>query len=526
METERANSGPRANTSSTLAFDPAWGGWLLGAALLLAAVLAFARLDHESLWFDEAWSVELAQRPLAETLSEYVQTNREGPPLYFFLLHGWMEIFGRGEVALRSLSACALIGAVLLHYAMARRLLGAPTAGVSSLLVASSPALLFYGQEVRNYSLILMLFSLSLYFFAKFIESHSAGDLVAVGLVNLAGLLTHVLMIEVILVESGALLLLYTCKSRLLAIWTLTHAFVGFAALPSFLVGRVFGGAADWMPHLNMASLFNAGLIFTGSRFVDDPWRASQLRLGSLSVLQWAQLTAVLALVVVGCATLLRSWQERSSEVRVAALLLSGLWLCVLAVPIALSFLGSSFFVPRYLIMGIPAFLTLATVGAFRLFHRKTLLFATVIVLVALNIGGAVRELDHRSKDNWRAAARIVSNAIRAGDSLVVSDARAKVPFDYYYDGRIAAVGVDGRLGHPADARDVDTELGELIRPAGTLWLVMPWGGTVDHSRIGLWLYLDSKPGRYRLLHEWKVPGSWGGIRIRRYAVRPMPPRG
>jgi len=76
-----------------------WAG--LAILLVLAAALRFYRLDAQSLWNDEGTSVALAQRDLA-TIARHASYDIH-PPLYYYLLHGWISVAGTSEAAVRSL---------------------------------------------------------------------------------------------------------------------------------------------------------------------------------------------------------------------------------------------------------------------------------------------------------------------------------------------------------------------------------------------------------------------------------------
>ena len=56
----------------------------------------------QSFWRDEAFSYLLAKRSLLDIVTLTVKDF--SPPLYYFFLHFWINVFGKSEVALRSLS--------------------------------------------------------------------------------------------------------------------------------------------------------------------------------------------------------------------------------------------------------------------------------------------------------------------------------------------------------------------------------------------------------------------------------------
>jgi hypothetical protein len=94
----------------------------LAAILGAAAVLRFADLANVGLWFDEANTYSIARG----TADEIVARLRDdaSPPLYYFLLHGWIAIFGASEAALRSLSAVFGVGLVAALFCAGREIAG------------------------------------------------------------------------------------------------------------------------------------------------------------------------------------------------------------------------------------------------------------------------------------------------------------------------------------------------------------------------------------------------------------------
>ncbi|MBU0490858.1 MAG: glycosyltransferase family 39 protein [Chloroflexi bacterium] len=125
---------------------------LLVCILLLALGLRFYRLDAQSYWSDEGASVTLALGPLADIAPKSAADIH--PPLYYYLLWGWVRLFGPGEFATRALSALAGTLLVALTFAVGRRTMGTISALVGTFLCAISPLLIHYSQETRMYELM------------------------------------------------------------------------------------------------------------------------------------------------------------------------------------------------------------------------------------------------------------------------------------------------------------------------------------------------------------------------------------
>ena len=76
---------------------------------------------------------------------------RRAPPLYYYLLHFWMRIFGQSDLATRSLSG--VIGVITLPVAWlaGNRFGGRVVAWTTLVLLASAPFAVYYSTEARMY---------------------------------------------------------------------------------------------------------------------------------------------------------------------------------------------------------------------------------------------------------------------------------------------------------------------------------------------------------------------------------------
>jgi mannosyltransferase len=139
----------------------------LGAIVVLAAILRFATLRTQSLWFDEAATWDLVRRPFGAMLSR-LPDGESNPPLFYVLEWGWTRVFGFGEAGLRSLPALAGLLTVPVAYGIGRRAAGGPgprgqRAGLAAAaLVAVDPLLVWFSQEARSYALATLLSAVAL----------------------------------------------------------------------------------------------------------------------------------------------------------------------------------------------------------------------------------------------------------------------------------------------------------------------------------------------------------------------------
>src|SRR5260221_6610284 len=91
--------------------------WVLLLALIigLAFLIRVWNINKESFWADEGWTMLLAKGP---TLSDVVQTmaSDQHPPLYFILMHYWIDLTSNSEFTTRFLSLIwSVIGVTLIY---------------------------------------------------------------------------------------------------------------------------------------------------------------------------------------------------------------------------------------------------------------------------------------------------------------------------------------------------------------------------------------------------------------------------
>lgn len=170
---------------------------VLGAAVALVIavgmVLRFWTRSH--LWLDEALTVNIARLPLRDIPAALRHDG--APPLYYFLLHGWMRIFGTSDAAVRSLGGVLAVATLPFAWLAGRRAGGRAdgrTAGVVAvLLLASSPFAVRYATEARMYSLVILLTVLGYLLLCRVLDAPRPASLDLVGLALVSGLLllTH-----------------------------------------------------------------------------------------------------------------------------------------------------------------------------------------------------------------------------------------------------------------------------------------------------------------------------------------------
>jgi 4-amino-4-deoxy-L-arabinose transferase-like glycosyltransferase len=145
----------------------------LALVLALALVVRLAGIASRPIWYDEAFSILLAEQGPSAILNGTLATDidssaaEEHPPAYYFMLWGWMQAFGNSLISVRLLSVALSLGIVVCIYLIANHLFNPPTALIAAIFSAILPFQIHYGQEIRMYVLLTFWLCLATYALLK-----------------------------------------------------------------------------------------------------------------------------------------------------------------------------------------------------------------------------------------------------------------------------------------------------------------------------------------------------------------------
>lgn len=467
--------------------------WALAAIVALAALLRLYGIGAESLWLDEGVSMQIAHLDVRGILQEVRVDNN--PPLYYLLLHYWIELFGDSETSVRMPSAILGVLAVLTIYGVGNLLLERPAALLAALMLAAVvPFHLRYSQEARTYELMLTLSLLSYYFFLRLCKGEGrdgpTGLAAQIGYVLCTSLLlySHVYGLFVVLAQNLYVFALApfaaegpgAVRRPRLTHWAILQGTLLILYAPGFalLYGWVSSpGERGWLQEPTAWSVYKAFVSYAGS-------------------------PTLLILFAVLCGVAAFSLARRAP----VKLLLLSLWLVVpLAVPICVSLVSTPIFASRYAISATPALYLLACQGAQVMasaFSRTAALaslrrasdarvaaYATASVLVVvLAAGNVLSYYGKPNKPQWREAAEYIEAKAEPGDLVVVAPGyQAEYALQYYLDDPKVRVLPYG----PRNLRAFATRegLARVTREANgsdRMWLVVSTGASASEVREAL----------------------------------------
>ena len=435
--------------------------------VLILAFAAFAlrvfRIDVQSLWYDEAFSVYLAQFGLAEI------TARTGadiqPPLYYYLLHFWIMIAGDSEFAVRFLSLFFGVLTIPLMYVTARKLFplscktgeGLGVGVIAAILATLSPLYVWYSQETRMYTMITFLGLLASYALLRTMEMRelegNKGKWWAVFIVtNIAAIYTHYFAFVIIAFQLLFTIycLLFTRHLRIthyvLRI-ALYFAFIFIAFFPwvPFVIARFGQDVSYWRGDLKLDEALRHILInFTMGESVLES-QAQWIAVGWLVCLSGSCAIAVGSSV--------RSFVRLSNDVtmqrRNDAILFLVLYLIVPLLLLLFLFSRNPKFNARYLMIASPALFLLLAAGLqsiWSLTHhvsRITRFISTTISLLAFTFllftssySIANAYLDPAfTKASFCEVAQYVQDRIAPDEAIILTSGHLFPAFNYYYHG-------------------------------------------------------------------------------------------
>jgi uncharacterized membrane protein len=390
---------------------------LLIVALWLA--VGFYNLDVKSLSYDEGFAIYLAQMPIADMVRATASDIH--PPLYYLLLHGWMNFFGDSVFAVRSLSVIFAAGAVVVTYFVGRTLFDKRVGVLSALLFSVSVFELQLSQEARMYSLMVLLACTSMYFFIRFIRQRDLAASIGYVLATTLLLYTHVFALFLVLAQNVFVITLVLMESRERRQYVSWFAMQGvllllFAPWVWILIQQVLSVELGHITEAVAPTLRNfiaAFSQFAGSRIL---------------LFVFALLTAVAALVYKGrdATTFFRDITSISSLKRTIGFKNAGevsfllLWLFVpVVVPFAISLVSASIFSAQYACAAAAAWFILVAAGIQRI-RQKATKIGVICVVVVLSLASVQAFVVGPDPVPYKLIAHDLDTTAKSGDLVLV----------------------------------------------------------------------------------------------------------
>ena len=393
---------------------------------LVGAVFRFYALDHQSIWNDEVFSLNVAKLPLAGIPGELRQSYFH-PPLYFGLLHFIVNWLGTSEWALRLLSALfgsLTVGAVFL---VTWKLFNEQSAMWASLFCLIAPFHIAYSQEARPYALagfFCVVSTVALY--QAWVRKRPRYYVLYI-LATVVALYTHhwvvfLISAQAAFVVTDGVLRRESLKLPVLSYLCIAASYVPLVGTVLHQTGRVSAAPWFWAEPASLDHVLWTALAFSGVYF--------KLASGVFDT----PLGVEVILVAVSLGLLgVSVWAARKRDARALHMVLFSIF-GTLAIAFVISILRPEAYLwYRYPVIVFPLFCIAMGVGV-NAIPRTHLQFVLAGVFVVLSALGTYRYY-HWEKANAKSVATFVEGVASEKADIIVRPPYFAELFNYYYRG-------------------------------------------------------------------------------------------
>lgn len=364
-------------------------------AVVVGILLRFA--SRSPMWLDEALTVNIASLPLG-SIPEALRHDGH-PPLYYVLLHGWMELFGTSNLAVRSLSGLFGVLALPVAFVIGRRRGGMVLAWLTTAVVALSPFAIRYSDEARMYSLVMLLVLIGMVLLDDILRLGRSGPWRLGALALTTALLLYTQYWALWICAAVGLMMIWRARrpsptrgTALRVILALLAGLVLFLPWIPTMLYQSAHTATPWADAMRPTAAVSWTLcVFTFGDYADAAIFASVM-------------VALIALALVGRARSTRSI-ELALPVRPQFVPEAMVVLLVLVISTVTSVVADAAYAPRYAAVYFPLVALLVAGGISRFISRPGRLLVALVVLLPMLAGGVLSARESRSQSGQIAAA-------------------------------------------------------------------------------------------------------------------------
>ncbi|WP_157893290.1 glycosyltransferase family 39 protein [Salegentibacter sediminis] len=370
------------------------------ALFLVAFFLRIYNINFQSYWLDELVSAYISD-PNNDLKVVFSETLKGGPPLYQLLLWSWYNLVGFTELSGRLFSAILGSLAVVAIYHLGKEIFNKKIGAISGVILALNEFAIYYSQENRAYSLLLLLSIVASIMLFKLLKSPSKKNFILYFFSVISVFYTHYFGFFVV-ISHGLFIISFKrdfFKQNIITLAVLS-LFISLAILPLFY---------------NLLSLSRLNEFWIQS----PPWN-----------FWWyyfifyfkSRFSVVLFGILISIALIKYYTYDKTIKQGVVFLLL------LIIITYALSFIRSILSTPilteRYTIIVLPPIILLISLGIYEL--RKFLILSLIVISLSFySIFNRDYYSEHK-KENWR---QVLNKLKEENDSQLPI-------YDIVYEGR------------------------------------------------------------------------------------------
>lgn len=398
-----------------------WSALAVAGLVAVAFVLRWHAIATKDIWNDEAFSFAIARLRWTDFF-KVLELREANMAAYYLVLRGWL-VFGHGAASLRSLSVIFSIATVPILYALGVRLSGRATAFAATGLFVANAFAIRYAQEARSYSMLTLLVCVASLLFVRNIERPLRANWLLYAIVSALALYAQLFAVLAIAAQVASV---FTLPKNQRPWRDILKAGRWFACMTlPFWVAiyiNISAGPIDWVKPVTIADVGNFLSILCGNGGTAlIVLTACGWLLAALSVIRTARSTGRSR----------KLWRESFALI----------WLVV---PVTLALVLDhvhALFIPRYLLLVLPASLLFAAAGFMSLGARWRAVL--VVALIAGSVQGTLAyyraDFDNNRGDRpansalvWPQLSRDILRRSQPGDGLFFLLAKRRILFDYY----------------------------------------------------------------------------------------------
>jgi len=401
---------------------------LLLPILLLALVLRIPNIGRPY-WIDEIYSV--TQRGAMNTYGILTAASDPHPPLYYLVTKGWITVFGRGEIAVRSLSLLFGLASIVAVYLLATELYNQRTGRITALLFAISSFQIQYAQTARMYTMFVCLAALSMYFYVRTLKSHSSDNRIGYAVTTLLMLLTQVYAVFVVLAQLLHLsfkLFRWSDVERIKK-WSVTQVMAfgfftpwfGLIAVPNYLLADE-STEVRWLSKPGLDMLSDIAMAYAGV-----PMNYPTVNITGVTLILGRLFAAVIVLSVLW--QLYKTWNS-DTEVE-GTKLLGALLVCFTLIPFAISVTIIPLLEVRYTIVGFiaAAILLAKSIADIDYDVARITAVSVVVLLFAVMLQPAYAA---ETAEDWDHVSDVIEGDLDESSLIVYNPGFTKDALEYY----------------------------------------------------------------------------------------------
>ena len=161
--------------------------WICFGLIILLAIGLRLSVINFALWYDEGCSIATAINSFPSGINDYLWSHDlQHTPLYFYILHFIMQIFGDNELVLRVSSLIVSLVSLPVTYIVTKKLSSSDKIGLVGMLFMSVNTFqVLYSIEIRMYPYVILLSLLAINYLIDYDKNGDTKSLIKLSIANI-----------------------------------------------------------------------------------------------------------------------------------------------------------------------------------------------------------------------------------------------------------------------------------------------------------------------------------------------------